>query len=106
MNISKIEQRALHVLAQGGHIRYVRAINGRVTEATCLTREGFGFSGFDLQTLRKLKRRKFITSINGSPYRISRKGILAVRSQLNNRGNGRNNNERGRTDDNSKINKR
>ena len=85
MNISKIEQRVLHVLAQGGNIRFERAVNGRVTEATCLTREGFGLSAFDLQTLRKLKRRKFIKSINGNPYRISRKGILAVHSQLNNR---------------------
>jgi uncharacterized protein len=85
MNISKIEQRVLHVLAQGGHIRHMRASNGRVTEATCLTRDGFGYSGFNLDVFRKLVRKKLIQSLAGKPYRISRKGRVAVRSQLDNR---------------------
>jgi len=85
MNISKFEQRVLHVLAQGGAIRYRRADNGRVIEATCLTRDGYGFAGFDLHILGKLKRKKLIKSTGGNPYRISRNGLACVRAQLNNR---------------------
>ncbi|MGB0440888.1 MAG: YjhX family toxin, partial [Paracoccaceae bacterium] len=40
MNISKHEQRVLHVLARGGVIRFERAGNGKVTAITCITREG------------------------------------------------------------------
>lgn len=85
MNISRVEQRVLHVLAQGGHIRHERSGGGRVIEVTCLTRDGYGLAGCDLQIFRKLKRRKLIKSIGGNPYRISRKGRIAVRSQLDNR---------------------
>lgn len=85
MNISKAEQRVLHVLAQGGYIRHRRASNGRVIDVTCLTRDGFGLADCDLQIYRKLKRRKLIQSTGGKPYRISRMGRLAVRSQLDNR---------------------
>ncbi len=85
MNISKIEQRVLHVLAQGGFIRHKRADNGRVIEVTCLTRDGYGLLDCNLQIYRKLKHRKLIQSIDGKPYRISRRGRIAVRSQFDNR---------------------
>ncbi|MCB1518267.1 MAG: hypothetical protein KDJ19_11705, partial [Hyphomicrobiaceae bacterium] len=40
MNISKYEQRVLHVLAQGGAIHFVRD-GSRIVDITCYTREGF-----------------------------------------------------------------
>ena len=40
MNISKAEQRVLHVLAQGGMIRHRRNETGHIVEALCFTRDG------------------------------------------------------------------
>ena len=40
VNISKHEQRALQVLAQGGAIHFVRGLNGKVRDITCVTRHG------------------------------------------------------------------
>ena len=85
MNISKVEQRVLHVLAQGGYIRHQRDDNSRIAEVTCMTGDDLGFSSCDLQVFRKLKRKKLIHSIGGKPYRISRQGRRTVLSQLNNR---------------------
>ncbi|MEP3050596.1 MAG: YjhX family toxin [Erythrobacter sp.] len=85
MNISKREQRVLHALAQGGLIRFTRAENGHVTIVDCFNREGFRLADCTLETFNRLKRRRMIRSQSGSPYRITRRGLEAVRSQLDNR---------------------
>lgn len=85
MNISKAEQRVLHVLAQGGMIRHRRDERGHIVEALCFTRDGFVLSGCSPSLFRRLRRRGFIGSLNGAPYRISQAGLRAVRAQLDNR---------------------
>lgn len=85
MNISKYEQRVLHTLAQGGAIHHRRDSQGRIVEAVCFTREGHVLAAGSLPVFRKLKRRGLIFSQSGQPYRISRLGLTAVRSQLDNR---------------------
>lgn len=84
MNISKSEQRVLHVLAQGGHIHYRRDNNNNFTDITCFTRDGFGFSACTVEIFRKLKGKRLI-EVNSGNYRISRSGRLAVRARLDNR---------------------
>ena len=85
VNISKREQRVLHALAQGGHIAHRRDAAGTVVAADCVTRDGWRLSDLDLALFRRLKRRGFIASAGGRPYRITREGIAAVRAQLDNR---------------------
>ncbi|ESQ73821.1 YjhX family toxin [Asticcacaulis sp. AC402] len=84
MNISKAEQRVLHVLAQGGHIRPERD-DGRLVAVTCFNRDGFVLNDCTLNVFKKLKNRRLIESKDGSPYRISYVGRISVRSQLDNR---------------------
>jgi len=86
MNISKNEQRALHVLALGGRILHERDNGPKVTAVTCVTREGMILSDFDLTVFGKLRRKRLIESHAGSPYRISKRGRLSVRAQLDNQG--------------------
>ncbi|MEM8788414.1 MAG: YjhX family toxin [Pseudomonadota bacterium] len=85
MNISKVEQRVLHVLAQGGTIRFDRAPNGKVTAVTCLTRDGAALSDCTLELFQRLRKRCLIHSSDGRPYHISRLGLRSVRAQLDNR---------------------
>lgn len=85
VNISKYEQRVLHALAQGGAIHHRRDPDGKIVEAICFTREGHVLADGTLPLFRKLKRRGLIVSQAGQPYRISRLGLAAVRSQLDNR---------------------
>jgi uncharacterized protein YjhX (UPF0386 family) len=85
MNISKAEQRVLHVLAQGGMIRHRRCENGHIVEALCFTRDGFVLAGTALSLFNRLRRRSFIGSHGGAPYRITQAGLRAVRAQLDNR---------------------
>jgi uncharacterized protein YjhX (UPF0386 family) len=85
MNISKAEQRVLHVLAQGGMIRHRRGESGHIVEALCFTRDGFVLAGMPLSLFGRLRKRGFIGSQNGAPYRITQAGLRAVRAQLDNR---------------------
>lgn len=84
MNISKLEQRVLHALAQGGLIRHRRE-DGRIVEIVCLTRDGYGLADCTMAVFRKLKARRLIESKAGGAYRISYLGRQAVRSQPDNR---------------------
>lgn len=85
MNISKIEQRVLHALAQGGEIRFERAGNGKLTEVHCFTHDGMVLMGCTLDVVGKLRRKRLIKSQSAKPYRISAMGRQVVRPQLNNR---------------------
>jgi uncharacterized protein YjhX (UPF0386 family) len=85
MNISKHEQRVLHVLAQGGAIHFERAGNGKVTDVTCITRDGHILSDCTLAVFDRLKKRGFIRSVSGQPYSATKRGVMSVRAQLDNR---------------------
>lgn len=85
MNISKYEQRVLHVLAQGGRIEYRRDDKGRVVEVDCFNREGYRLADCSLGVFARLRKRRLIRSQGGAAYRITREGLLAVRAQLDNR---------------------
>lgn len=85
MNISKGEQRALHALAQGGAIHFERGDNGKVTTAVCYSREGHALAGFSFATFSRLLKWRLIRSRGGAPYQITRRGVEAVRAQLDNR---------------------
>lgn len=81
MDISKREQRILHLLAQGGWIefnRYNKELKG-------FTRDGYGFQAPSLRLFRRMKYRKLIASKNGKPYTVTRFGLSVVRAQLDNR---------------------
>jgi uncharacterized protein len=84
VNISKLEQRVLHVLAQGGLIKHTWADN-RIVEVDCYNRDGHRLADCTLGLFRRLKRRGLIASANGQPYRISRFGLDCVRAQVDNR---------------------
>jgi len=85
MNISKREQRVLHALAQGGHIRHLKDERGRILTADCITRDGWRLDDCTLELFQRLRRRGFVASSGGGPYRITRPGLAAVRAQLDNR---------------------
>ncbi len=85
MDISRAEQRILHLLAQGGRIEIERDDKRKIEAANCLTRDGWIYPGFDLELFRRLKRLKAIRSQTGQPYRITERGLRLVRSQLDNR---------------------
>ena len=85
MDISRAEQRILHLLAQGGRIEIEKNARKRIEAAHCLTRDGWRYPGFDLELFRKLKRKRAVSSSQGGPYRITRRGLELVRSELDNR---------------------
>ena len=85
MDISRAEQRILHLLAQGGHIDVIRGENKKPVKIECFTRDGWRYSGLTLEVFRKLKRNRTIASHRGQPYRITRRGLELVRAQVDNR---------------------
>lgn len=85
MDITRAEQRILHILAQGGWIELERDAAGTLERAHCHTRDNWRHSGFDLALFRRLKRRNAIASKGGGPYRITRRGLELVRSRPDNR---------------------
>lgn len=86
MNISKPQQRTLHALAQGGAIVLERDEDtGDIVSADCITRDGWQLTDCNMGVFRSLKRKRFIASTGGGPYRITREGLLNLRSQLDNR---------------------
>lgn len=84
MDISRDEQRILHLLAQGGRIEVTKQ-NRKIATAVCFTREGWRYDGLDIELFRRLKRRRAIVSRQGRPYQITRRGLELVRGQLDNR---------------------
>ena len=85
MDISRAEQRILHLLAQGGRIELTRDENRKIEKIQLFTREGWVFSGLDLLTFRKLKQKRAIASSGGRPYRVTTRGLELVRAQPDNR---------------------
>lgn len=85
MDISRLEQRILHLLAQGGRIEIEKNEKKRIRVAWCLTRDGWRYPDFTLELFRKLRRKKAVASLDGGPYRITRRGLQLVRSELDNR---------------------
>ncbi|NHK28191.1 hypothetical protein FF098_009775 [Parvularcula flava] len=86
MNISKAEQRTLHVLARGGCIAVEKDDKGRIIKVNCVTPEGWSLADCTLALFKKLKKRRFIASYDSRPYTITYDGRKAVRGQLDNRG--------------------
>lgn len=86
MNISRIEQRVLHVLALGGRIEHQRSVRAKIDDILCVTRDGLILSDCSLAIFQRLRRKRLIASEGGGPYRISRLGRLSVRAQVNNQG--------------------
>lgn len=85
MDISRAEQRILHVMAQGGRIEVVRDDNRKIEKINFFSRDGWLCPPLPLDQFRKLKRLKAIRSTDGKPYRITERGLELVRSQLDNR---------------------
>lgn len=85
MDISREEQRVLHALAQGGRIDARKSDKGKLVGVACYNRDGWQLPHCPLTLFRKLKRKKAIASSDGGPYRITRRGLELVRSELDNR---------------------
>jgi uncharacterized protein YjhX (UPF0386 family) len=85
VNISRLEQRVLHALAQGGSIHHRRDDRGRIVAVDCITRDGHRLTDCTLAVFGRLRRRGLVASRDGGAYRISRFGILSVRGQVDNR---------------------
>lgn len=75
----------LHALAQGGFIRHEHDDNRRISHIDCFTRDGYVLADCTLAIFVKLRSKRLIESRKGSPYRISQKGRITVRPQVDNR---------------------
>jgi hypothetical protein len=84
LNISKLEQRVLHCLAQGGRIQHTWHDN-KIVDVDCWSRDGYRLADCTIDLFRKLKKRGLIHSLGGGPYRITRLGLDSVRAQADNR---------------------
>ena len=68
---------------QGGHIVHrLHAVTHKIVEIDCLTREGWRLDGCTLFVFQRMRRRRLIGCAVGQPYRMTRAGLAAVRSQL------------------------
>jgi len=85
VDISRDEQRVLHALAQGGYIAVIKNSRGKIAEFEFINREGWQMSGLTPVLFSKLKAKKAIKSQGGKPYRITKRGLELVRSQVDNR---------------------
>ena len=85
MNISKAEQRTLHVLARGGAILFEKNEKGKIAEINCASPEGWTLADCTLDVFKRLRRRRLIASSGGGPYRITELGRRSVRGQIDNR---------------------
>ena len=85
MDISRDEQRVLHALAQGGNITPIKDHKGRIIAARLFNRDGWMVPAFTLLLFRKLRNKKAIASQQSQPYRITRRGLELVRSEVDNR---------------------
>jgi hypothetical protein len=47
--------------------------------------DGWRYPDFNLELFRKLRRKKAVSSTDGGPYRITRRGLQLVRAELDNR---------------------
>jgi hypothetical protein len=86
MNISRTEQRVLHVLALGGRIVALARQGPKITDILCVTRDGLILSDCTLEVFQRLRRRRLIGSEAGGPYRITKAGRLSVRAEPDNQG--------------------
>lgn len=84
LNISRNEQRVLHVLAQGGFVRHLRD-GVRIVAVDCFDRDGRRLVDCDLATFSRLRRRGLVASRDGGPYLLTEKGRRSVRAQPDNR---------------------
>lgn len=75
----------LHALAQGGNIVALKDDRGHIVDIECYNREGWLMPQVTLPLFKKLKRKKAISSRDGRPYRITRRGLALVRSEVDNR---------------------
>ncbi|MEP7240521.1 MAG: YjhX family toxin [Devosia sp.] len=85
MDISRDEQRVLHALAQGGFIKPLKTTRGRIGGLELYNRDGWLMPTPPLLLFKKLQRKKAIKSQNSEPYRITRRGLELVRSEVDNR---------------------
>lgn len=75
----------LHALAQGGHVLAIKDERGKIVEVQCFSRDGWLLTQCNLSLFKKLKRRSAVASQDGRPYRITRRGLELVRSEVDNR---------------------
>ena len=74
------------MLAQGGMIKPLKDNKGRIATLELYNRDGWRIPMMEMLLFRKLKRKKAIASREGEPYRITRRGLELVRSEVDNRG--------------------